>query len=179
MRTVKVKLRNILPNNISFFHRHICEWTKTEQMIGQIYPTELQLNKSNSTDTEAPFLDLNLPITNGIVSSKINDKRDDFNFGIVNFPFLNGEVSRSLSYGVYISQLIRFARVCSNVDYFNSRNLLKQGYRYHKIRKDGRGLMLWLLSGPPGISFAPLSSFIYCRVFIFALSPFYILIYMF
>ena len=84
---------------------------------------------------------LNLLITNGIVSSKIYDKLDDFNFEIVNFPFLNGDVPRSPSYGVYISQLIRFARVCSNVDDFNNRNLfltaklLKQGYRYHKIRK--------------------------------------------
>ena len=42
-------------------------------MVGQIYPTELQLNKTNSSDTEAPFLDLNLSITNGIVSSKILD----------------------------------------------------------------------------------------------------------
>ena len=112
-----------------------------EQMVGQIYPTELQLNKANSSDTEAPFLDLNLSITNGIVSSKIYDKRDDFNFDIVNFPFLDGDVTRSPSYGVYISQLIGFARVCSNVDDFNNRNLvltaklLKQGYRYHKIRK--------------------------------------------
>ena len=59
-----------------------------EQMEGQIYPTELQLNKTNSSDTEAPFLDLNFSITNGIVSSKIYDKRDDFNFEIVNFSFL-------------------------------------------------------------------------------------------
>ena len=59
-----------------------------EQMVGQIYPTELQLNKANSSETEAPFLDLNLSITNGIVSSKIYDKRDDFNFEIVNLPFL-------------------------------------------------------------------------------------------
>ena len=110
-------------------------------MVG-FYPTELQLDKANSSDTEAPFLDLNLSITNGIVSSKKNyDKGDDFNFEIVNFPFLDGGVSRSLSYGVFISQLIRFARVCSNVDDFNNRNLfltaklLKQGYRYHKIRK--------------------------------------------
>ena len=51
-----------------------------EQMVGQIYPTELKLNKANSSDTEAPFLDLNLSKTNGIVSSKIYDKRDDFNF---------------------------------------------------------------------------------------------------
>ena len=80
-----------------------------EQMVGQIYPTELQLNKANSSDTEAPFLDLNLAVTNGIVSTKIYDKRDEFDFEIVNFPFLDGDVSRSPSYGVYISQLIRFA----------------------------------------------------------------------
>ena len=94
-----------------------------EQMVGQIYPTELQLNKANSSDTEAPFLDLNLSITNGIVSSKIYDKQDDFNFEIVNFHFLDEDVPRSPSYGVYISHLIRFALVCSNVDNFNNRNL--------------------------------------------------------
>ena len=71
-----------------------------EQMVGQIYPTELQLNKANSSDTEAPFMDLNLSITKGIVSSKIYDKRDDFNFEIVNFPFFDGDVPRSPSYGV-------------------------------------------------------------------------------
>ena len=54
------------------------------KMLGQIYPTKLQLNKVNSPDTEAPFLDFNLSITNCIVSSKIYDKRDDFNFEIVN-----------------------------------------------------------------------------------------------
>ena len=94
-----------------------------EQMVSQIYPTELQLNKANSSDTEAPFLDLNLSITNGIVSSKIYDKRDDFNFEIINFPFLEGDIPRSPSYGVYISQLICFARVWSNVEDLNNRNL--------------------------------------------------------
>ena len=84
---------------------------------------------------------MNLSITNGIVSSKIYDKRDDFNFEIVNFPFLDGDIPRSPSYGVYISQLNRFARVCSNVADFNNRilfltaKLLNQGYIYHKIRK--------------------------------------------
>ena len=86
-----------------------------EQIVGQIYPTELQLNNANSSDTEDPFLDLNLSIAKGIVSFKIYDKRDDFYFEIVNFPFLDGDVSQSPSYGVYISQLICFARVCSNV----------------------------------------------------------------
>ena len=93
-----------------------------EQMIGKIYPTELQLNKANSSDTEAPFLDLSLSITNVIVASNIYDKRDDINCEIVNFPFLDGNVPRSPSYVVYISQPIRFARVCSNVDDFNNRN---------------------------------------------------------
>ena len=92
-------------------------------MVGQIYPTELQLNKANYSDTKAPFLDLDLFIMNGIVSSKIYDKRDIFNFEIVNFQFLDGGVPCSPSYGVYILHLIRFARVCSFVDDFNNRNL--------------------------------------------------------
>ena len=61
-------------------------------MVDRIYPTELQLNRTNSYDTEAPFLDLNLCISNGTVSTKIYDKRDDFDFDIVNFPFLDGDV---------------------------------------------------------------------------------------
>ena len=80
-----------------------------EHIVGLIYPTDIQLNKANSADAEAPFLDLDLSITNGIlVSSKIYDKRDDFDFEIVNFPFLDGDVPHSPSYGVYISQVIRF-----------------------------------------------------------------------
>ena len=51
-----------------------------EQMVSQIYPPELHLNKANSSNTEVPFLGLELCITNAIVSTKIYDKRDDFNF---------------------------------------------------------------------------------------------------
>ena len=58
-------------------------------MVNQIYPPELQLNKANISDTEAPFLDLHLSVANRYVSSKIYDKRDDFDFDIVNFPFLD------------------------------------------------------------------------------------------
>ena len=78
-------------------------------------------------------MDLHLSISNGFVSSKIYDKRDDFDFGII----LDGDVHRSTFYRVYISQLIRFARVCSHVVDVNARNksltakLLQQGYRYH------------------------------------------------
>ena len=59
-----------------------------EQMAGQIYPTELQFNKANLLDTGAPFLDLDLSITNGRVSTKLYDKQDDFNFEIADFHFL-------------------------------------------------------------------------------------------
>ena len=106
-----------------------------------IYPKELKLNKTNETNLSAPFLDLDLFINNEIISSKMYDKRDDFNFGIVNYPHLDGDVPRATSYGVYISQLIRFARACTSVEDFHIRNLtiteklLKQGYRYHKLRK--------------------------------------------
>ena len=109
-----------------------------EGMVNRIYPPELQLNKANTSDTEAPFLDLHLSISNGFVSSKIYDKSDDFDFDIVNFPFLDGDVPSSTS---YISQLIRVARVSSHVADFNARNksltakLLQQGYRYRKLRK--------------------------------------------
>ena len=105
-------------------------------MVYRIYPAELQLNKANSSDTEAPFLDLNVSISNGTVSIIIYDKREDFDFDIVNFLFLDGDVLRRISYGVYISQFIRFARTSSNGSDFNCRNkakLRKQGYRYHTL----------------------------------------------
>ena len=92
-----------------------------------IYPAELQLNKANVSDTEGAFLDLNLLIHNDTVSTKIYDERDDFDFDIVNFPFLDCDVPR-------------FARESSHVNDFNYRNkffnvkLLKQGYRYHELR---------------------------------------------
>ena len=86
-------------------------------MVSQIYPSELQLNKAYTSDTEAGFLYLHLSISTDIVSTKIYDKRDDFDFKIVNFPFLDGDVPRSASYGVFFSQLIRFARASSHVQH--------------------------------------------------------------
>ena len=63
-----------------------------DNMVSHIYPLELKLNKANASDTEATFLDLHLSISNDIVSTKIYDKRDDFDFEIVIFPFLDGDV---------------------------------------------------------------------------------------
>ena len=112
-------------------------------MVHRIYPAELQLNKANASDTEAASLDLNLSIHNDTVSTKIfyTSKRDDFDFDIVNFPFLDGDVPGRPSYGVYISKLIRFARAISHVTDFDNCNkfltakLFKQGFRYHKLCK--------------------------------------------
>ena len=110
-------------------------------MVSQIYPSELQLNKANTSYTEAAFLDLHLSISNDNVSTEIYYKRDNFDFEIVNFPFLDSDVPRSSSYGVYISQLIRFANASSSITDFNTRyklltqKLLKQGYPYRKVRK--------------------------------------------
>ena len=97
--------------------------------------------KANTSNTEAAFLGLHLSISYYIVSTINYDESDDFDFEIVNFPFLGGDVARSTSYGVYISQLIRFARASSHVANFNTRNrlltqkLLKPGFRYHKLCK--------------------------------------------
>ena len=68
-----------------------------EGMVNRTDPSEVQLNKANTSETEAPFLDLHLSISNGFVSSKIYDKRDDFDFDIVNFPFLDGDIPCSTS----------------------------------------------------------------------------------
>ena len=99
------------------------------------------LIKANTSDTEAAFLDLHLSISYDIVSIKIYDKRDDFDFEIAHYSFLDGDVPRYTFYGVNISQLIRFARASSHVADFNICNKLltqkffKQDYRYHKLRK--------------------------------------------
>ena len=75
-------------------------------MVHRIY----QFNKANASDTEAAFLDLNLSIHNDTVSKKKTyDKRYDFVFDIVNFPFLDGDVPRRPSYGVYYIYLKLFA----------------------------------------------------------------------
>ena len=91
-------------------------------MVHRLYPAELQLNKANASDNEKAFLDLDLPIHNDTVSTKIYDKRDDIDFDIVNFPFLDRGVLRRPSYGAYISQLIRFARSSTHITDFNNSN---------------------------------------------------------
>ena len=73
-----------------------------EKHIPDIYPAELQLNKANNSDKETSFLDLNIKVIGSDIHTSVYDKRDDFGFPIVNFPWLSGDVPRLPSYGIYI-----------------------------------------------------------------------------
>ena len=125
-------------HNVSL--RTFVECTFAEH-IPDIYPREMQLNKANTSDKEKPFLDLNINVIGNNIHTSVYEKRDDFGFPIVNFPWLSGDVPRLPSYGIYISQLVRFSRCCTSIFDFHSKNLqitsklLIQGYRYHKLRK--------------------------------------------
>ena len=79
--------------------------------IPDIYPRVLQLNKANISDKETSFLDLNIKVVGSNIHTSVYDKRDDFGFPIVNFPWLSGDVPRLPSYGIYISQLVRLLDV--------------------------------------------------------------------
>ena len=100
-----------------------------------IYPPELEIKETTESASSASYLDLFLETdSNGHLSTKLYDKRDDFNFSITNFPHLNSNIPLSPAYGVYISQLIRYARACSSYTEFLKRHsllsckLLNQGY---------------------------------------------------
>ena len=112
-----------------------------EKHISYVYPAELPLNKANTSDKETSFLDLNIKLFGSGIHTSVFDKREDFGFPIANVPWLSGDVPRLPSYGIYISQLVRFARCCTSVVDVHSKNrqitskLLTQGYIYHKLRK--------------------------------------------
>ena len=76
-----------------------------DNMVSQVYHSELHLNKANASDTETAFLDLHFSISNHIVLTKMYDKRDDFDFEIVYFPFLDGDVCSSfyILWSLYLS----------------------------------------------------------------------------
>ena len=90
------------------------------------------------TTASSSYLDCYLYSDNGKLTTRLYDKRDDFNFPIVNFPFLSSNIPSAPVYGVYVSQLIRYARACPN-QYFMERGkvltstLLSQGYQKTKL----------------------------------------------
>ena len=114
---------------------------KFRDYVKHTYPTELSVEKANRLDDQADYLDLTFTIEqNSRLSTKLYDKRDDFNFRIVVFPFMSSNIPSSPSYGVYISQLIRYARCCTYYDDFTYRHkllvdrLLSQGYKINRLR---------------------------------------------
>ena len=85
---------------------------------------ELQWNKANISDKETSFLDLNIKDIGSNIHNTVYDKHDDLGFPKISFPWLSGDVPRLSSYGIYNSQLVRFARSCTSVfDFFHSKNL--------------------------------------------------------
>ena len=110
--------------------------------LKEIYPSQLTVEKANKSDHLADYLDLTFIIdSGGKLSTRLYDKRDDFDFHIVNFPYLSSNIPSGPSYGVYISQLIRYARCCSHYDDFRYRHkclvdrLLSQGYIALRLEK--------------------------------------------
>ena len=91
--------------------------------LKEIYPSELTVEKANKSDHLADYLDLTFIIdSGGKLSTRLYDKRNDFDFQIVNFPFLSNNIPSGPSYGMYISQLIRYARCCSHYEDFRYRH---------------------------------------------------------
>ena len=109
--------------------------------IPDICPRKLQLNKANTCDKETSFLDFIIIVIGSNIHTSTYDKRNDFEFPIVNFSWLSGDVLRFPLYGNYISQLVRFPRCCTGVFDFLSKNLqitsklFTHGNRYQKLRK--------------------------------------------
>ena len=111
-------------------------------IISKIYLSQLTAEKANKSDHLANYLDLTFIIViGGKHSNRLYDRRDHFDFHIVSFPFLSSSVPSGPSYGVYISQLIRYARCCSHCDDFRHRykcmvdRLLSQGYIALRLEK--------------------------------------------
>ena len=116
-----------------------------ENYLDQMYPPELEIKDTTESNTFASYLDLLLSIgRDGQLHTSLYDKRDDFNFHITNFPFLSSNISSLPAYGVFISQLIRYARACSSYECFIlramrlSNNLLGQGYVNERLKSSLR-----------------------------------------
>ena len=113
--------------------------SKFEKEICNIYPPELTLKRTSESERNVSYLDISISICGGKYVTEVYDKRDDFNFDIVNFPYMCSNIPAKPTYGVYISQLIRICRICDNYSSFLSRHkllterLVRQGFWYNKL----------------------------------------------
>lgn len=113
-----------------------------EKYIVDIYPKELSIKKENDSDIKASYLDLLIQIKDGAFHTSLYDKRDDFNFSIVNYPHVDrSNIPTKPAYGVYSSRLVSIARACDSSLDFNQRHdalcikLMHQGYKHHLLKK--------------------------------------------
>ena len=141
-----------LASQFNFTYRYIddvfsitCSNPDFENYLGQMYPHELEIKDTTESKASASYLDL-LPSIgrNGQLCSSLYDKRDDFNFHVTYFPFLNSNIPSSPAYGVFILQLILYARACSSNECFIlitvrlSNKLLGQGYVKERLKSSLR-----------------------------------------
>jgi hypothetical protein len=93
-----------------------------EKYMSDIYPEELKLVPDKSDGKNVPFLDLSIKIEeSGNISTSLYDKRDAFDFPIVSFPVLSGNIRCKSSYGVFVGELVRYARACTYLVDFEQR----------------------------------------------------------
>jgi hypothetical protein len=138
-----------LPRSFNFTFRYIYVLSLNNSRFGdfadRIYPIELEIKDTTDTDRSASYLNLHLEIDNeGRLRTKLYDKRNDFNFPIVNFPFICSNIPAAPAYGVYISQMILYSRGCGSYQDFLdrgcllTRKLLNQGFVLVKLKSSLR-----------------------------------------
>ena len=110
-----------------------------EQEISNIYPQQLELKRTTEMDSRLSYLDLEVNISDRRFTTAVFDKRDGFNFHIVNFHHMDSNMPSKPAYGVYISQLVRIGHICDSYKSFFTRHhqltcrLVKQGFLYDKL----------------------------------------------
>ena len=133
-----------LAQQFNFTYRYIDDVlslknTKFAEYLEFIYPCELQIKETTETAASSSYLDCYLYIDNGKLTTTLSDIRDDFNFPIVDFPFLSSNIPSAPAYGVYVSKIFRYARACSNYQDFMecgkvlTTKLLSHGYQETKL----------------------------------------------
>jgi hypothetical protein len=114
------KNEKLLARSFNFTFRYIDDVlslnnSRLGDFVDRIYPVELEIKDTTDTDRSASYLDLHLEIdSEGRLRTKLYNKRDNFNFSIVNFPFICSNIPAAPAYGIYISQLIRYSRACGS-----------------------------------------------------------------
>ena len=142
-----------LARSFNFTFRYIDDFLSLNNsrfcdFVDRIYHIELEIKDTTDTDRSAQYFDLHLDIVNeGRLRTKLYDKRDYFNFLILNFPFTSiCNIPAAPAYGVYISQLIRYSRACGSYQDFLdrglllTRKLLNQGFLLVKLKSSLRKL---------------------------------------